>query len=655
MGARFLAQIRYRPDIDGLRAVAVLAVVMFHAKLGISGGFIGVDVFFVISGFLITSIIMQEISEGRFSFWNFYKRRALRILPALFSMIIGCFIVGWFILPPFDYGRLARSAMAAAAFYPNFFFLNNSGYFAAEAITQPLLHTWSLGVEEQFYFIAPLLLIAGFRFPKFRTPVFVAIFLASLGWSIWELGRNSSAAFYLLPSRAFELMTGMALGLKLFRAPVKARSAELMSAAGLIMILAAGLLYTEATEFPGIAALLPCVGTALLIHANADRLSASGRLLASTPLVFLGKISYSLYLWHWPVLVFGFYRFGADLDWPTRVALVSLAVLVATMSYYIIEQPVRLRGHHWPAPTVVAVSVASILLWLPATRYVRSEGGFPWRLTAEAAQFAERNPTRLDITGVCHDQAATVETGANCAMGKKDGSKSFILSGDSHASAIASTVSDVAKEEGLTGQALLHNGCPPLFGLDTTAASAFEKCAELSRGLPRTLQDNPIESVILHARWAPYLTGEMNEGEIKRRPRLFVEGDIEASRRKFVEMLTDTVRTLARDHHVTLIGPVPESRGNVPAAMIKSLMNGSKATVTISRKAFDQRQSGVLELLRNLDEIEGVDVAYPHELLCDADQCKTSIDGMSLYIDDDHLSPTGAKLLIPFITRALGR
>lgn len=650
-----MAQIRYRPDIDGLRAIAVLTVVLFHANLGMSGGFVGVDVFFVISGFLITSIIVREISDGRFSFWNFYKRRALRILPALFAMIIGCFIVGWFVLPPFDYGRLARSAMAAVAFYPNFFFLNNSGYFAAEAITQPLLHTWSLGVEEQFYFVAPLLLIIGFRFPKYRTAVFVAIFLASLGWSIWELGRNASAAFYLLPSRAFELMTGMALGLNLFRPPGKARSAELMSASGLIMILAAALFYTEATPFPGIAALLPCVGTALLIHANADRLSASGRLLASAPLVFLGKISYSLYLWHWPVLVFGFYKFGADLEWPTRVALVSLAVLLATISYYIIEQPARLRGHHWSAPAVVAVAVASILLWWPATRYVRAEGGFPWRLTAEAAQFAERNPTRLDITGLCHDQVATAESGVNCAVGKEGGNKIFILAGDSHASAIALTVSDVAKANGLTGQALLHNGCPPLFGFDISTTSAFEKCVELSKGLSGALQGSPIKNVILHARWAQYITGERNEGEPKRRPRLFVEDDIEASRRKFVEMLTETVTILAKDHHVTLIGPVPESRGNVPAAMIKSLMNGSQATVTISRKAFDQRQAGVLELLRNLDEIDGVDVAYPHELLCDADECRTSIDGMSLYIDDDHLSPTGAKILIPFITRALER
>jgi len=648
-----LSNIQYRPDIDGLRAIAILTVVLFHAHLGLTGGFVGVDVFFVISGFLISSIIVKETAERRFSYWNFYKRRALRILPALFAMIIGCFLAGWFILPPFDYHRFASSAIAAIAFYPNFYFLNNSGYFAAEAITQPLLHTWSLGVEEQFYFVAPILLILGVRFPRFRTPAFVAIFLASLGWSAWQLGSDASAAFYMLPSRAFELMVGMALALKLVPTAKNQLIAEIEAISGLAMIFAAAIFYTEATKFPGIAALLPCIGTALLIHANAERATAIAKGLSVSPMVFIGKISYSFYLWHWPVLVFATYKYGPTLDMPVRVGLMVLAALLATLSYYLVEQPVRIRGSRLPARAVVAVSVIAILLWWPATAYVKSNDGLPWRLPAAAADFASRNPVKVSYTGLCHDPAAQGKEGVNCDIGAKDGKPTFLLFGDSHASAIASTVNEIALDKGLTGHALFRGGCAPVIGLRTITTGVFAKCTDLFDNLQPTLENNPIRNIILHARWATYETGKQTASEASNRPRLFVEGDLEKNRLKFEEMLTSTVETIAKGRNVTIIGPVPEVGYNLPAEMIKALMLGKNADMHLSRKAFDERQKDLLALLARLDQIEGVEVVYPHEILCDAEICKTSIDGMALYVDDDHLSPTGAALLKPLIMHAL--
>lgn len=650
-----MSNIQYRSDIDGLRAIAILTVVLFHAHLGLTGGFVGVDVFFVISGFLISSIIVKETAERRFSYWNFYKRRALRILPALFAMIIGCFIAGWFILPPFDYQRFASSAIAAIAFYPNFYFLNNSGYFAAEAITQPLLHTWSLGVEEQFYFIAPILLILGVRYPRFRTPAFIAIFLASLGWSTWLLGTDASEAFYMLPSRAFELMIGMALALKLVPEAKNRAFAEAESVLGLAMILLASFFYTESTRFPGTQALLPCIGTAFLIHANTGRATAVAKVLSVPPMVFVGKISYSFYLWHWPVLVFATYKFGPVLDTPVRIGLMVLAALFATLSYYLVEQPVRIRGSRFPARAVVAVSAVAILLWWPATVYVKKNDGMPWRLPKAAADFAAANPVKVAYPGLCHDPAAQGKEGVNCDIGAKGGKPEFLLFGDSHASAIASTVNAMAIDKGITGHALFRGGCAPVIGLREITTGVFDKCTDLFDTLLPTLENNPVRNIIMHARWATYETGKQTASEATNRPRLFVEGDLEKNRLKFEDMLTKTVETVAKGRNVTIIGPVPEVGYNLPAEMIKALMLGKNADLRLSRKEFDERQKDLLALLARLDRIEGVEVFYPHEVLCDAETCRTSVDGKALYVDDDHLSPSGAALLKPFIERALER
>ncbi|NOT40687.1 MAG: acyltransferase, partial [Alphaproteobacteria bacterium] len=303
------SEIAYRPDVDGLRTIAVGTVILFHGKLGIfPGGFVGVDVFFVISGFLISSILLGEIAHGRFSLAGFYERRIRRILPALITVLAAVMVAGALFFSPQDYVTLAKSAKAAALFYANFHFERQAGYFMPEAETQPLLHTWSLAVEEQFYLIAPLFLWAIARLQRrWQIAAVVAAFVASLAFSVWGTAQGDSSAFYLPYSRAFELLLGTMLAMGLFPAFRSSVVAEAVGAAGLAMIAVAVLFFSASTPFPGYAALLPCVGAAFIIASGARHSTVVARLLSTPAMVFTGKISYSLYLWHWPIFVFAAY------------------------------------------------------------------------------------------------------------------------------------------------------------------------------------------------------------------------------------------------------------------------------------------------------------------------------------------------------------
>lgn len=298
---------RYRPDVDGLRAGAVLAVILFHAGLGFSGGYIGVDVFFVISGFLITSLIVSDLQEGKFRLANFWERRARRIIPALAVVVLGTLIAGWFLLLPREYAALGKSAACQSVFGANFYFYRTTlgGYFAGVADEMPLLHTWSLAVEEQFYLIVPLTFAAVFRFPRLRTRrVLLALFgagiLVSFLASLYGVAHYRIAAFYLLPTRAWELLVGSALAIFPLTWMTKHRpTREILSFVGLAGILVPCWFYTGKTPFPGLAALPPCLGTALIIWSNSPLGHATvptslSRLLATRPVVFVGLISSSI-------------------------------------------------------------------------------------------------------------------------------------------------------------------------------------------------------------------------------------------------------------------------------------------------------------------------------------------------------------------------
>ena len=342
----------YRADIDGLRAIAVLSVVLFHAGVEtFSGGFVGVDVFFVISGYLITTIIHREVAAGSFSITRFYERRFRRILPAAAVMILTVLVAGELFFTPAHQDSLAKSALAAALFSSNIFFFLESGYFADPAHSMPLLHTWSLAVEEQFYLVLPLamLLIAKYGRERYRTWLWL-LSIASLAACVSLTEANASAAFYFGHTRAWELLAGGLLAVNAVPAVRDQRSRELVALAGLLLVALSVLLFSELTVFPGLAALLPVLGTVMVIHSGTHGATLVGRCLSVRPLVFIGLISYSLYLWHWPVVVFAQYYSVVSLS-PAAISLVLItSFLLAVGSWRYIETPFRKKTARGRAP-----------------------------------------------------------------------------------------------------------------------------------------------------------------------------------------------------------------------------------------------------------------------------------------------------------------
>jgi peptidoglycan/LPS O-acetylase OafA/YrhL len=343
---------RYRPEIDGLRAIAVAAVILFHAGFALfSGGFVGVDVFFVISGFLITSIIVEELKTGRFSVLRFYERRARRILPALFTVMAACVPFAYRLLSPDDLKDFAQSLAAICLFASNVLFWGESGYFDTQAELKPLLHTWSLAVEEQFYVVFPLLLLAAWRLGRgVLLSLIGAIAVVSLFISVDEVRNFPSAAFYLLPSRAWQLLVGALASFVAdrwqaadVRQPAVRLAGEAVGWGGMAMIILALFLFDERTPFPGLNAALPTIGTALVLLCASDRTSV-GRMLAWRPLVGLGLISYSAYLWHQPLFAFTKHALLADLPTDLAIVLCAATIVLACLSWRFVEQPFRDRS-----------------------------------------------------------------------------------------------------------------------------------------------------------------------------------------------------------------------------------------------------------------------------------------------------------------------
>ncbi|NKN32749.1 acyltransferase family protein [Marichromatium bheemlicum] len=385
---------QYRPEIDGLRAVAVIAVMLFHAGFpGFSGGFVGVDVFFVISGYLITGIILNDLANERFSLARFYERRARRILPALFVVLTVTLAYAWWWLPPDALAELGRGLVSTTTFWSNVLFWLDSGYFDTAAELKPLLHTWSLAVEEQYYLLFPLLMLVVYRAGTRLWLVLGVLLALSLGWAQWAAYRAPAAAFFLLPSRVWELAIGALTALLLHRVPDwpgRTRLAPLAGLLGLGLIVFAVHVYDATTPFPSLYALAPTLGTALIILAGRDS-SLACRLLASRPLVTIGLVSYSTYLWHQPI--FALFRHTAPTppSLPVMAGLCVLAIALGGLSWRYVEQPFRSARHTPGRPALLlAVAVGSTLL--STGLVINHLQGVPARLQEIAFDYRQYDP-----------------------------------------------------------------------------------------------------------------------------------------------------------------------------------------------------------------------------------------------------------------------
>lgn len=453
-----------RNDIQGLRALAVASVVLFHAfPLAFPGGYVGVDVFFVISGYLITGSIYKDMASGDFSFLNFYRKRIRRILPAMLFVTSVTVAIGFQVLYPEALVDLSKTFISAILSFSNIYFWRTSGYFSTNSDYVPLLHTWSLSVEEQFYLLFPVFLLALVRWTRpLVVPVLAMCFLGSLVLSELVLSRSTSAAYFLLPTRAFELLAGAILAIsqaRLGEGRAWAREPALLT--GLALVLAPVFLFSSDTRFPGLNALYPTIGaTLLLLAGTGGGAGILSRLLALPPLRFIGDISYSLYLWHWPILAYGRILYGPDLPFSLAAAAIVLAFGLSVATYRFIEQPFhRLGTAQFP---FLRAGGAAMLLGCVAMAPVIRAQGFPSRFTPESlALFAaldDHNPKRAS----CHnDNGKPMSYADNCVFGSEADDRLLVVWGDSHGAELAYALGQRSAEIGENVMEITSSSCPP--------------------------------------------------------------------------------------------------------------------------------------------------------------------------------------------------
>lgn len=630
--------IGHRPEIDGLRAVAVLPVILFHAGFSaFGGGYVGVDVFFVISGYLITSIIIREHGGGTFTLLSFYERRARRILPALFVVMLACLPMAWWWMRPTELEAFGLSLMGVTAFVSNILFWRESGYFDGAAELKPLLHTWSLGIEEQYYLFFPLLvgLVLKVR-ARWLVAAFALVGVASFVISLWLTSASPSANFFLIPSRAWELMAGSLLALA---PPLRPRNS--LSALGLALVLGPVFLYDAATPFPGVAALPPVLGTVLII-AFTDSRSAVGRILTLRPMIWVGLISYSAYLWHQPLFAFARLMSTSHPHWWVYLVLAGLALGLAHLTRQWVELPfigshprrfTRVQIFSWGG--IGSVSFAAVGAALVV------EAGFPHRAPAE--------PARSSIEG-CPSIGSGVHA---CPLGVS-GSPTVALLGDSHAYAIADDLDEELSRRGLSG-VLLHTACHPIPGLydsrEPPTPARVRDCTAANARMLELANAPNINEVIVAIRWTLRLAENdrgFNNGEggieadAPFRRNLTIRGSrAEAVKRYFAAL---------QPKRVTVLYPIPES-GWDPAHvnMVAHARGRPLGDISTSRRRFVERNA---EAVAILDSIPGVRRVRPDVLLCDERRCRVQANGVLYYSDDDHLSRVGARLLTPALLGA---
>jgi peptidoglycan/LPS O-acetylase OafA/YrhL len=512
-------QITYRPDVDGLRAVAVLLVVFDHINTRVTGGYIGVDVFFVISGYLITSVILSEMAAGTFSVTNFYERRIRRILPALLVMLLGCAAITCFCCVPSETDVFARSLLSALFSVSNFFFWHQSrtnfvvwhhaGYFdISRTGIDTLLHTWSLAVEEQFYIFFPLFLIVVRRwFPNRLRIAIWSITILTFTLACVCVHRDPNAAFYFAPLRAWELLIGTVVSQHYVPAIKGKWVRNLAAMAGLLLILVPSMLYTATTHFPGLAALPPCAGAALLIAAGETGDSLVGRLLSWRPIVFIGLISYSLYLWHWPILIFleeKYIHLDYDSSKQRKLAVFAATLVVATLSWLFVERPFR-QGRFRPGRRALflVTGVAVVLIAAVGVFMVTSQG-FRSRFPSEALDIDRYTKydyaTAFRRSNVCFldPRFGTFEQFDKATCLSEDlARKHYLLIGDSHAAHLYPGLHAVFPELNIS-QATTA-GCLPL--LTQPAGTAYCDGSMWKYIYGDYLTHHHVDAILIAGRW----------------------------------------------------------------------------------------------------------------------------------------------------------
>ena len=646
----------FRPDIEGLRGIAVLLVVAFHTRVpGFTGGFIGVDVFFVLSGYLITSLLVKEIERtGRLDVVQFYARRARRLLPASALVLLSTILVSRFVFSPLEQEEFTRTARATALYLSNIWFLRNAGdYFAAAVETNPLLHTWSLAVEEQFYLVWPALLLLAMRGrqPRLRLAlVMAAVIVVSLTSSVWLTWVNRPWAFYSSPVRAWEFAVGGLICLLPSAVmAAKQRLPVLIGWSGLAAIILGAVAFTESTSFPGVAAILPVAGTAAVLAAGSARGGGLQRLLNTAPLQHLRRLSYSWYLWHWPVLVLGAVLIPSmSLFGRLACALLSLGLSITT--YVAVENPVRFHRLLVPRP---AFSLGLAVL-LTGAGYSGSN------VMNGIAHSDSLSPEQLPYTSAAEDRGADYLGGGmcqywrvgtqpeECYFGEQASGTTVVLLGDSHAAQWLVPLERISRDRGWRLVAILKSACPaasvPVFNFDLQRE--FYECTRWREAaLRRVIQLRP----------AAVILGSAAFGYVAHTPMPLTARQWTAGQRRSVAVLDSA------GIHTLVLHDTPRPGFDVPTCLARAAASNRalrSACVMDRANALDSRVlRSDLAALRGLRHATLVDLS---EQFCDAASCRPIIDGVVVYRDDHHITATFAarltselaSLIVPLVPTA---
>jgi peptidoglycan/LPS O-acetylase OafA/YrhL len=634
----------YRPDIDGLRAIAVLTVIGFHAfPAWIRGGFIGVDVFFVISGYLISTILLDGMERGSFRFSQFYIRRIRRIFPALIVVLLACMVAGWLVLFSVEYKALGKHVAGSAAFVSNFVLWSEAGYFDKAAAIKPLLHIWSLGIEEQFYIVWPLLLYLVWK-RKAATLVFLLLLLA-FSFTFNVLSSDAAADFYSPLARFWELMAGAVLAYlslhwenlagifrKLPRPVLKIIGAgdasvsitrNVSAVIGLLLIVAAALTVDETRKFPGWRALLPVVGTYLMI-ASGPHAWVNNKLLAARGLVAIGLISYPLYLWHWPLLSFIRIVDGKAPSSAAAALAILLSFVLAGLTYLLVEKPLRF-GKSGPAKAD-ALLVTMALIGL-AGYFTYAKGGF-----------AFRNPGAEDLVAAAQD----FEHSEGLTLGNPDAEQT-VLVGDSTMGQYIPRVRKLIEQHTID---LDHNrivislqaGCPPIPDI---ASDQFRLCAQFVDKVLPMLNDKKVKTVALAAFWTTELTTAKYFLRSDK-PRVFLPDAEDARDRAIGNLAVLILQLVNNGKRVFVLLETPSSEAYDPETMLppgwQRLLARPKISESPKRSEIEKFVGKISDKIQRAAQASGARVIKPLDYLCNDDDCPIlAQDGRLMYFDYDHL------------------
>ena len=627
---------KYRPEVDGLRAVAVVPVVLFHAGYSaFAGGYVGVDVFFVISGYLITSLLLQDLSAGRFSLRDFYERRARRILPALYVVIAACLPAAWLLLSPADMQAFARSVVSTVLFFSNVLFWSEADYFASAAELKPLLHTWSLSVEEQFYLVFPPLLWLAWKLPRGGVAWAVALVgVASLALSAWGATHAPEASFYLVHTRAWELAAGALAALWLRgRPPASGALAEAGGLAGLAMIVASVALFDADTPFPGTAALLPVAGTvALILFAGPATLA--GRLLAMKPLVALGLLSYSIYLWHQPLLAFARHYASTSPSPALVAALVLASFVLAAVTWKFVEVPARDRRRFSSRQVFACAALGSLLLLAAGVAGHLSQGTY-WSTQREnmARDIDHRLRPNQGLSGACDGR---LNTGPKCRTHE---APTILVWGDSMAMQVVAGL--LASDPDARIVQLTHSACPPLPGVAPVrprhGRAWSQACLDFNDAALSYLRgSDSITHVVLAGQF----------GNLLRQGAMTVDrsGEEQPGRRVAEKQLRRTLEQIREAGAVPVIfAPPPHPGWDVGRCEAKRLQRGWSERCEFPQAASAARQQAEFRLLRGFES--EATIIWPGDGICTDGTCASRLGDAILYRDMTHLSHEGSAAL----------